>query len=94
MWWALSFAVSGKNLGVVVVRARGFLMAHRVADLLGVNPGGEILGFELGPSLPAVVTPDMTSRLMTKEEMEAIDAAAMEAIDAAAMEAMTQGKPN
>jgi hypothetical protein len=71
----LSFADPGRPkgtqfLGVAIVNADDFLAAVRKAHALGINPGGEVQGFET-PLLPAAKYLD---RLLTKEEAEKADA--------------------
>lgn len=73
-WWYLSFASESGFLGAVLVRARGFVSAHRVVHVLNLSPGGEVQGYELGPTLPPAVTTEMICRLLTREELEALDA--------------------
>jgi hypothetical protein len=50
-WW-LSFCdpdlPQGKQfLGVIIIDAESFLMAHMHINLLGINPGGEIEGHDI-----------------------------------------------
>jgi hypothetical protein len=45
LWW-LSFS-GGKNLGVAIVEALSFGEAVSKSHLLGINPGGEVVGVEL-----------------------------------------------
>lgn len=45
-WW-LSFADDDGFRGVALVDAEDFPSAHLRASILGLNPGGEVVGFEL-----------------------------------------------
>lgn len=56
-WWWLSFAdgerpTGQQFLGVAVVRAAGFGLAVMRTHALGINPGGEVAGKEIGASCP------------------------------------------
>jgi hypothetical protein len=46
LWW-LSYADDNGFRGVVITRARTFLLACANANLKGVSPGGQVRGFEL-----------------------------------------------
>lgn len=50
-WWYLSFADEAGWLGGTVVKARGMAFATMEAHRLGVNPGGEVRGWEGRPGL-------------------------------------------
>jgi hypothetical protein len=79
MYWWLSFADPHRPegtqfLGVAIVEADSFLSAHSQCNRLGINPGGEIRGFELG----AVPDKRDMNRLLTRDEAECtVPAAAM-----------------
>lgn len=45
-WWWLSFASKGGFLGAVIVSGEDQPEAARRASKLGINPGGEVLGFD------------------------------------------------
>ena len=58
LWW-LSFADDDGFLGAVLVNAISYLDAVQLATMLGLNPGGEILGVNLQePVAEAGLTPD------------------------------------
>ena len=47
-WWWCSFSDKEKGfLGVVIVRAQGITTAIIEARRIGINPGGEVLSFEV-----------------------------------------------
>ena len=46
LWW-LSFAAADGFRGVVLTRAGSFIEANQKTHMLGVNPGGEVRGFEV-----------------------------------------------
>lgn len=73
-WW-LSFADSERPegsqfLGVCIVQAKGITSAIRLTHTLGINPGGEVAGFEL-PDMPESIdkVKDHTNLLLSKEEL-------------------------
>lgn len=56
-WWWLSYAdgalpKGSQFIGVVVVRARGFMMATMLASMKGQNPGGECRGMQIPTETP------------------------------------------
>lgn len=72
-WWWLSFAdpalPEGKQFkGVVIVRGRGIATATLVASSLGINPGGEVQGYELIEEPPDY---SYTNRLLTRHDARA-----------------------
>ena len=77
VWW-LSFAdgnlPKGRQfLGVVIVRAYGFAHAHAQVQLMGINPGGEVVGVAGdAPWLPQLPEKYM-GRLLGKEELREVD---------------------
>lgn len=69
-WWWLSFADEAGFRGGVVIRARGFVSAVELARARGLNPGGEVKGYELDDN--AQYPPErFANRLLSKEEIEA-----------------------
>jgi hypothetical protein len=73
LWW-LSFADPGlpegsQFLGVVILEAAGLADAVTKSHLLGLNPGGEILGYPV----PGWIPREWQGRLLTKEEAVAAD---------------------
>ena len=50
-WWWLSFADETGFLGAVVTRAHGITTAIMKTHSLGINPGGEVAGFELADEM-------------------------------------------
>lgn len=65
-WW-LSFAESGRFLGVVVTRAPSLVWAIRRAHRLGVNPGGQVLGGQVPDDL---VPASVRDRLLCEAEAQ------------------------
>jgi hypothetical protein len=54
-WW-VSFAVEGKNLGIVIAKGNSIEEVVAACTALGCNPGGEALGMRIDLSiLPAKV---------------------------------------
>ena len=45
-WW-LSFAVIGRNLGVIIVDAKSIPKAIARVNKLGINPGGEVMALDM-----------------------------------------------
>lgn len=69
-WWYLSFA-DGKWKGGVIVQARGIMGAVEEANRLGINPGGEVRGMCLSPSVPLPEEMEkLTNRLLAKADLE------------------------
>ena len=68
--WYLSFADddSGGFLGAVIIKARSFLEAVDKTHMLGINPGGEVVGGELRDGLE--IAPRCMNVLLTKERLE------------------------
>lgn len=64
--WYLSFASPGKFLGACVVEADGFIEAVDEANHLGINPGGEVLGWDV-TDFPAPPFP--MNELLTIEQL-------------------------
>jgi hypothetical protein len=77
LWW-LSFAdailpVGNQFLGAAMVRASNMIEAVQVAHLLGINPGGEVVGVECDPSAAALVPAKYVERLLSRDEIEAFE---------------------
>ena len=62
-----------KFLGALVIQGSDFDQALKKSWRLDLNPGGEIMFFEVPKSFEHRVTPDLVNRLLTKEEVEEID---------------------
>ncbi len=78
LWW-LSFCdadrpVGSQFLGACMVRAEGIVLACAEAHRLGINPGGEVQGFEALAERAAMVPERWVGRLLTRAECEAFDA--------------------
>ena len=76
-WWWLSFAdpklpKGTQFLGVALIRASGFVTATFYANMLNLNPGGEIQGMGIPPEI--VVPEEYQERLLTRAEVETLDA--------------------
>jgi len=69
-WWYLSFA-DDTFREAVIVRAKGLLHAVTAANMLGINPGGEVVGAPMTgfTELPAE---EFRNRLLTREDVLAI----------------------
>lgn len=72
LWW-LSFCDVDKPageqfLGVAIVRAGGPVSAMQRAWDLGINPGGEVMNYQLPDDAAARVRPYM-DRLLSREEI-------------------------
>ena len=72
--WGLSFADGQRPrgsqfLGVVIVRANSFIEAVQLTHRLGINPGGEVQGWEWSNVVPGV----FRDRLLTRAEAEECD---------------------
>lgn len=77
-WWWLSFAdptqPSGRQfLGAVLVRAASLEEATREAWRLKINPGGEIMAFEVPSQYECRVSDDVAYRLLSREEIEVFE---------------------
>ena len=72
LWW-VSFAGEEGFRGAVMVRADGFLEAVTETHWLGVNPGGEALGFDWPDERAALVPESYMNRLLSKAELEVLD---------------------
>jgi len=72
-WW-LSFAdpelpKGTQFLGVAIVEAESFHQALQLSHAIGVNPGGEVCGYELNIGR---VSAEYTNRLLQSPEVENI----------------------
>lgn len=65
-WWWLSFASEIGFLGVAIVQAGSFLAAVETARALGINPGGEVQGWDLPSDPPAAYQNRLLSKAMLK----------------------------
>lgn len=78
-WHWCSFADESGNLGVAVVRARGPLDSITRCNTLKINPGGEVMFFELplDKDTPQQIHDELikkADRLLDKQEAIAFDA--------------------
>ena len=69
MYWWLSFVdderpAGQRHLGCCIVLGDNIVDATKCARMLGCNPGGEVLGCEIGP-----VDTDMLGRMLTPAEL-------------------------
>ena len=81
-WWWLSFADANRPkgtqfLGAVLVRAGSMIEAVGNAHILGINPGGEVRGFEIPDGTEPIAS--YTNRLLNREECEQFDREMLEA---------------
>ena len=67
MW--LSFADDDGFLGVVILETLGFTHAFVECETRGINPGGEIRGFQVDPDN---IDAKYFNRLLNKEEAQAL----------------------
>lgn len=67
-WW-LSFADEDGFRGVAIVRARDMVEAVVICHRLGINPGGQVLGWPCPFDKEHTVDAAMTNRLLTKAEV-------------------------
>jgi hypothetical protein len=70
LWW-LSYADDNGFRGVVITRARSFLLACTRAHLLNVSPGGQVQGFELPPEADDEIKLEDLDRCLNEEESRA-----------------------
>ena len=72
-WWWLSFAFetgppSERFRGVVLVRARDAIEAIRISHALSINPGGQVIAFEMDADFKP---PDrFRNRLLRRDDIE------------------------
>jgi hypothetical protein len=75
-WWYLSYADETRFRGAVIVEARGFASAMQTVTLLGINPGGEVQGWQFDPAKIGALCPDprtLANRLLSKEELQSME---------------------
>jgi hypothetical protein len=74
-WWYLSFVdvERGGFLGACIVEAFGVATALEEANRLGINPGGEVASVQIPPA-GAAICAQYRDRLLSKAELEAMDA--------------------
>jgi hypothetical protein len=70
-WMYLSFVKDGGFKGAVVVRATDIIAAVRRAAVLGINPGGEVLGSPISAEGLAEIPDELRERLLSWADMEA-----------------------
>src|SRR5262245_38278214 len=74
LWWWLSFADASGFKGVAIVGpeqsvAGAALQAH----VLGINPGGEVVGHPIHADGLAAIPADLRKRLLSRAEAVALD---------------------
>jgi hypothetical protein len=67
-WHWMSFADEGTCLGVVLIRARNMLEAVTLAHRLKINPGGQVLSYEMPEDYE--VPDEFANRLLSKADIE------------------------
>lgn len=79
-WW-LSFAddARGGSLGVCLVEARGLLTAVMRTHQIGINPGGQVMGFEIPEDSEEHALP--RDRLLKADELMAVGAISIRAME-------------
>jgi hypothetical protein len=70
-WTYCSFADDDGFLGGVIVEASNVVEAAIVASMLGINPGGEVLG----APCPSVPPERFRNRLLSLDDLNALDEA-------------------
>jgi hypothetical protein len=67
-WFYLSFADDDGFRGAVIIEARGQAHALQATHKLGINPGGQVMTWEIreGAPLPEAVK----NRLLSKEDLD------------------------
>lgn len=73
-WWYLSYCDDDGFRGCCVVKASDMLSATMASIIIGINPGGEVLGAEMTDEHAAPFPKDV---LISKEELFRIDANAV-----------------
>ena len=73
-WFYMSFCdpdlpKGTQFIGACIVEAPDFIMAIQTAHFRGINPGGEVMSWELQKAPPE----EYQYRLMSREELEAIE---------------------
>lgn len=66
-WFYLSFANDDSFLGGVIVQADEMMLAHTQVGLLGINPGGSVIGHPIPKDHH--VPEHLRNRLLTKAEV-------------------------
>jgi hypothetical protein len=77
LWW-LSFCdpelPKGRSfLGVIIIEAIGYAHAIKKAWDMKINPGGEVLGFLVGPVQVPKIPREFYDRLLSKEHLAKAD---------------------
>lgn len=67
-WFYLSFAEKGFR-GVCIVEARGILGAVRRCNVLGINPGGEVMAMTIAEERLAGIPEDARNILLSRERL-------------------------
>ena len=75
-WWWLSFADGNRPkgrqfLGVAIVQAYSFPIAVGVAHMLGINPGGEVMGYPVPPG--RVVPGPFREQLLSRADIAELE---------------------
>ena len=73
LWW-LSFVGDEGFLGVVIVEADDFLDAVMMSHHFDINPGGQVQGWPVPPENVADVPPDHIGRLLSRADLDAVEA--------------------
>jgi hypothetical protein len=63
-------------LGAAIIKASNFVEAVKVAHILGINPGGEVMSLEVPEDVE--IPEKWVERLLTIEECKAFDEEMME----------------
>jgi len=66
----MSFADEEGFRGAVIVEARGPVTALAIANILGINPGGQVVTIEIPPGSPMLSTPEAWNRLLSRQDVE------------------------
>lgn len=61
-------------LGACIVPGRDLREAARWAWVLNCNPGGEVLGLEVPPTIDPSIPAEWRNRLLSREEVDRLDA--------------------
>lgn len=72
-WWWLSFADDDGFRGVTIVQGDNIASAAKSAHRLGINPGGQVLGFPMPPEGLDIYGESHRNRLLSREDLEAAD---------------------
>lgn len=57
-------------LGVIIIKASDVVDAVAKSHFLGINPGGEILAYELSDEASAEIPENFRNRLLSKDELK------------------------